>query len=301
MDFADLDNDGHLDLVAVGQHGGLLVAIGQGDGRFSSQGVYAEGSGMRDVSVGDVDRDGLVDAVAASEGYIRVFLNEEVPDPPTPTPTPSSTPVSPSPDPSPTPTEPPLGPPRFLTAVGGNGEITLAWQEPEVGNPSEYIIYIQGVDGSLSELDRTTSSRLHYTDRGLGADIQRTYRVAARSGSTSSLMSEIATATTFGRAASPRAVRASPGSEIGSIVVSWEAPASSGGTSVLGYRLCRSTRFGERGFCADVGDTFVYTDSDNRLLTDYYYSVSALTVVGEGMPSGQDCSHAFPELTIVSC
>jgi hypothetical protein len=58
---ADVDADGHLDLL-VAHSFGMAVLLGKGDGGFSSEISVEAGVGPRDVAVGDYDQDGRLDA-----------------------------------------------------------------------------------------------------------------------------------------------------------------------------------------------------------------------------------------------
>lgn len=84
MHAADMDGDGVLDLVIVhddlpGPSGGAVtVLLGVGDGTFGASTAFAAGSFSRDLAVGDLDGDGVLDAVALNVGSedVSVFLGQ---------------------------------------------------------------------------------------------------------------------------------------------------------------------------------------------------------------------------------
>lgn len=78
---ADLDDDGHLDVVAVRQSGGVAVLYGGGGSRPVDR-VFLE-QVSRDVETSDLDADGLVDIIGADVVHLnlgdRTFESLEVP------------------------------------------------------------------------------------------------------------------------------------------------------------------------------------------------------------------------------
>ena len=68
---ADLDHDGHVDVIATVQHG-LLVALSHGDGTFSDTIALPLAEQVWNIAIGDVDGDGKPDLVAAMVGSIAV-------------------------------------------------------------------------------------------------------------------------------------------------------------------------------------------------------------------------------------
>jgi len=71
---ADLDQDGDLDLVVGGLQGGIKVLSGYGDGTFELLGSYATDMRVLSVALGDLDGDGIEDAVLASGSELRRIL-----------------------------------------------------------------------------------------------------------------------------------------------------------------------------------------------------------------------------------
>ncbi len=72
VELADLNSDGALDLLAVSEDPGpeaaegLIIRLGDGEGGFAEQSVYAVGPGPYDLAYGDVDGDGALDVVVTN-------------------------------------------------------------------------------------------------------------------------------------------------------------------------------------------------------------------------------------------
>ena len=71
---ADMDHDGHLDLVATGHGGTISVVYGRGDGT-ADEIVEIPTTYFASVSLGDLDGDALVDMIAPSSTGMAVYLS----------------------------------------------------------------------------------------------------------------------------------------------------------------------------------------------------------------------------------
>jgi subtilisin family serine protease/fibronectin type 3 domain-containing protein len=67
--------------------------------------------------------------------------------------------------------------------------------------------------------------------------------------------------------------------------LSWTAPASDGGASITAYKVYRGTSPGGETLLTTVGNVLTYTDNSASSGTPYYYKVSAVNAVGEGLSS----------------
>lgn len=74
FEFADLDGDGHLDLVLGKNASHVAWVFGDGTGRFIDQQTASTGHRSRTVTVTDINLDGLPDIVAADVDYPRVTV-----------------------------------------------------------------------------------------------------------------------------------------------------------------------------------------------------------------------------------
>ena len=82
----------------------------------------------------------------------------------------------------------------------------------------------------------------------------------------------------------PQDLQAAPG--VGSVNLTWKAPASEGGSPIIGYRIYRGTSATSTSLLVKVGNVLNYTDSGLTNGVTYYYQVSAVNAVGEGPPYG---------------
>jgi uncharacterized protein YjdB len=71
---ADLNGDGLTDLVGTDGHGNLIVMLGAGSGTFAAPVSYPVGSGPWDITVADVNDDGIPDVVVGNQANLVVFL-----------------------------------------------------------------------------------------------------------------------------------------------------------------------------------------------------------------------------------
>jgi titin len=183
--------------------------------------------------------------------------------------------------------------PVNVTATSDVRAIHLSWSPPisDGGTPvTGYTVYRDGT--VVATLAASTTS---YTDSGLANGTSYSYSVSATNAVGEGPTNGVVGATTFDFAGAPQDLAAAPGAKIGDIQLSWDVAASDGGTPVTGYRLYRGTDPAHLTAAADVAaDARRYVDRDRKLLTTYYYVLTALNAVGEGPTSNQAASKPFP-------
>jgi|GEM_PF-1529063 len=76
------------------------------------------------------------------------------------------------------------------------------------------------------------------------------------------------------------------------VVLNWSAPVDNGGSAVTSYKVYRSTTSGAEvllssGGCSGLGNVLTCTDTGLTNGTTYYYKVSAVNAIGEGIQSSE--------------
>ncbi len=178
------------------------------------------------------------------------------------------------------------GAPTGLAATPGNGQVGLTWSAPASDGGSPITSYT--ATASPGGASCTTAS-LGCTVSGLTNGQTYSFTVVATNGVGDSLPSGSVNA-------SPVAPATVPGAPTGlaatalrpsGIRLTWSAPASSGGSPILGYRIYRSTSSGAEVLLATVGNVTTYTDNGTASHTRYYYKVAAVNAVGPGALSAE--------------
>ncbi len=126
-----------------------------------------------------------------------------------------------------------------------------------------------------------------FTDTGLSSGTTYFYKVAAVNAVGPSPQSNEASATTqvvVTVPTPPTALVASGG--VGSVVLTWSAPASNGGSAVTGYNVYRGTTAGGESTVAVASNVTGtgFTDTGLSNGTTYFYKVAAVNAVGPSVP-----------------
>ncbi|MDO8429963.1 MAG: fibronectin type III domain-containing protein, partial [bacterium] len=73
---------------------------------------------------------------------------------------------------------------------------------------------------------------------------------------------------------------------IGQAILDWQAPSSDGGSPITNYKIYRGTSSGGETLLTTLGNVLTYTDNSLGIGT-YYYKVSAVNSIGEGVLSNE--------------
>jgi titin len=169
----------------------------------------------------------------------------------------------------------------------GNSQISLSWDAPSDDGGStiiQYRIYRRITSGSYVNIDNVTGA-LIYLDSAVTNGIEYFYVVVAVNGEGESVASlEVKTI--------PLAVPTSPQSLTASyiepkVTLTWEIPSDDGGSSIIHYRVHRSTTSG--GPYNNLANTSLlsFDDLSTTKGTTYFYTVSADNTLGESIKSNE--------------
>ena len=180
--------------------------------------------------------------------------------------------------------------PQSLTATTGNAQVVLTWSAPASNGGASitgYMVY-QGTSPNGESLLTTLGNVLTYTSTGLTNSATYYYKVkavnSASSGALSSEMSATPTAPATVPSA-PQSFTASPGNA--QVVLTWSAPSSNGGLSIIAYKVYRGTASGGESLLTTLANVLTYTSTGLTNGQTYYYKVSAINSIGEGPQSNE--------------
>src|SRR5216117_2763283 len=190
--------------------------------------------------------------------------------------------------------------PQNLAATGGNAQVTLTWQAPasDGGSPiTNYKIY-RGLAPSTETLLTTVGNVLTYTDSAVTNGVTYYYQVSAVNSPGEGAKSNEASATP-NTPPPPPSPPSTPTNFVATggnaqVTLTWQAPASNGGSPITNYRIYRGTSSNGETLLATIGNVLTYTDTSVTNGVTYYYQVSAVNGAGEGPRSNEASATPSP-------
>ncbi|HEX6518871.1 MAG TPA: fibronectin type III domain-containing protein [Streptosporangiaceae bacterium] len=176
-----------------------------------------------------------------------------------------------------------------MTATPGNGTSSLSWTAPSSNggaNITGYQVFRGTAAGGEGSTPIAAVTGTSYTDTGLTDGTQYYYTVeAVNSVGNSGASNEASDTPVASVPSAPQKLAATGGA--GQVALSWQAPSSSGGSSITGYDVYRGTASGQESLVAsDVSGTF-YTDTGLGQGTQYFYTVAAVNSAGVSAMSSE--------------
>ncbi|HME55768.1 MAG TPA: PQQ-binding-like beta-propeller repeat protein [Candidatus Lokiarchaeia archaeon] len=176
--------------------------------------------------------------------------------------------------------------PLNLQAMPGNTQVTLSWSPPSSNIYSAitgYKIY-KGTTSGGETLLTTVGNVLTYNVTGLTNGQIYYFKVAAVNGQGTGATSTEAS-TTAGLPGIPRNLLATR--SVKQIALTWDPPASNGGSPITNYVIFQSTLSGYEALRAITGNVTLYVDSSLANNQVYYYFISAENAIGQGLQTSE--------------
>ncbi|MDD1770608.1 MAG: fibronectin type III domain-containing protein [Methanomassiliicoccales archaeon] len=176
--------------------------------------------------------------------------------------------------------------PSGLELVAGDAAVTMSWQAPSSNGGSaitSYLVYRGTSPSSLVQISEVASNST--TDTTAANGVHYFYAVAARNSIGIGPMCPTADCTPIALPSQPTNLVATASGP--SIILSFTAPSSDGGSAISGYVILRGTASGGETPIASVGAVSSYSDSSVVAGVTYFYKVAATNAVGTGAASNE--------------
>ena len=177
--------------------------------------------------------------------------------------------------------------PSFASAKAGNAQADLTWLAPSNNGGSAiigYKVYRGTVSGEESPL-ATLGNTLAYTSTGLVNGQTYYFRISAINSVGEGPLSNEMSVMPAKVPPAPTLVSATPANSL--VALAWNAPASDGGSEIVGYKVYRGVVSDSEALLATVGDVLAYSDSGLMNGQRYFYRISAVNLEGEGAQSNE--------------
>ncbi|MFW9780269.1 MAG: fibronectin type III domain-containing protein [Candidatus Heimdallarchaeota archaeon] len=171
--------------------------------------------------------------------------------------------------------------------IPGNSQISVSWEAPADDGGStiiRYRVYRRITSGSFLNIQNVTGTT-SYLDSSVTNGIKYFYVIVAVNGEGESVASGEVSTTPLAVPSSPRSLNVVY--TVPKVTLSWIAPLDDGGTSIVQYRIYRSTSSG--GPYTNLANTTLlsFDDVSTTKGITYYYAVSADNSLGESIKSSE--------------
>lgn len=175
--------------------------------------------------------------------------------------------------------------PIHVGAMTDGASIVITWDEPDDDGGfsiSGYKVY-RGTSAASLSLKATLGVVLNYTDLDLVEGTEYFYAVSALNAKGEGPRSDVVMMKANSPPSAPTDLVADAGN--GTVALTWETPANTGGSPITGYKVYRGTSADSLVLLDTVGVVTSYTDDNVTNGQTYYYKVSAVNAIGEGAMS----------------
>ena len=184
--------------------------------------------------------------------------------------------------------------PRTPYAAFQDSVVMLSWSAPQSDGDTPitgYLVKRSTTPGSET-LIASVGKVLNYLDTGLQNGQIYYYTVSAVNAVGASGSSDEVSAAPGTLPTAPRSLLCASGNA--TVTLTWSAPDSNGGKSIMGYRVYRGVGGqGQEVLLASMDAKTQYVDTAVLNGITYYYSVSAFNVIGEGAASSEASAMPF--------
>jgi parallel beta-helix repeat protein len=175
------------------------------------------------------------------------------------------------------------GAPLGIIFQEGDAYINLTWNPPSDDGGSAIIGYNIYRDDIPGVHQFVPAGQLWFNDTSVTNGVTYAYIITAINGVGEGPPSLEMNATPKRPPFGPLNLQAAVGDTL--VNLTWLPPSNNGGSAVTGYRIYKGTESGNLAFLAELGNILFFEDINVTNGNIYYYTVSAINIIGEGSPS----------------